>query len=67
MYTKEIRLERWPHLKDIEIPELIEDEVMLLIGLKKRPRLFFPLEIREGKERIERLLKRKDGHFKVAL
>ena len=45
---KKIDLERWPHLKDIEIPELADGEVLLLIGLKERPRLFLPLEVREG-------------------
>ena len=42
---KKVDLERWPHLKDIEIPELVDEEVMLLIGLKERPRLFLPLEV----------------------
>jgi hypothetical protein len=45
---KKIDLERWPHLKNIEIPELVDGEVLLLIGLKERPRLFLPLEVREG-------------------
>ena len=45
---KKIDLERWPHLKNIEILELVDGEVLLLIGLKERPRLFLPLEVREG-------------------
>ena len=48
--AKKIDLEKWPHLKDIEIPELNNDEVMLLIGLKERPRLFLPLDVREGSD-----------------
>ena len=47
---KKVELERWPHLKGIEIPELVDKEVMLLIGLKERPRLFLPLEVREGSD-----------------
>ncbi len=45
---KKIDLERWSHLKDIEIPELVDVEVLLLIGLKEKPRLFLPLEFRQG-------------------
>ncbi len=45
---KKIDLERWSHLKDIEVPELVDGEVLLLIGLKEKPRLFLPLEFREG-------------------
>ena len=46
--AKKMDLKKWPHLQDIEIPELNDDEVMLLIGLKEQPRLFLPLEVREG-------------------
>ena len=51
---KKIDLERWPHLKDIKIPELADGEVLLLIGLKERPRLFLPLEVREGGDEFMR-------------
>ena len=47
---KKVDLERWPHLKDIQIPELVDEEVMLLIGLKERPRLFLPLEVRKSSD-----------------
>lgn len=47
---KQINLEKWPHLQGIDIPELNDGDVMLLIGLKERPRLFLPLESREGGE-----------------
>ena len=32
MLPKKVDLERWPLLKDIEIPELVDEGVMLLIG-----------------------------------
>ena len=47
---KQIDLDKWPHLQGIDIPELKDGDVMLLIGLKERPRLFLPLEYREGGE-----------------
>ena len=45
MYTQ-----RWPCLKDIEIPELIDDEAMQLIRLKEQPCLVLPLDVHEGSE-----------------
>ncbi|CAB3996126.1 Hypothetical predicted protein, partial [Paramuricea clavata] len=39
---------KWPHLRDMNIPELEDRNIMLLIGLKEKPRLFLPLECKEG-------------------
>lgn len=39
-------LSRWSHLDGIDIPELKKGEVMLLIGVKERPSLFLPWNIR---------------------
>lgn len=47
---KQVDVSRWPHLLDIYIPEIENKDIMLLIGLKERPRLFLPLECKEGGE-----------------
>ena len=41
-------LVRWTHLHGIDIPSIEDGEVSLLIGLKKRPTLFLPLELKTG-------------------
>ena len=41
-------LVRWPHLRGIDIPSIEHGEVCLLIGLKERPTLFLPLELKTG-------------------
>ena len=41
-------LVRWPHLRVIDIPSIEHGEVCLLIGLKERPTLFLPLELKTG-------------------
>jgi len=41
-------LAHWPHLQRIDIPAVRETEVLLLIGLKKEPSLFLPLEFKAG-------------------
>ena len=46
---KQVDLHKLSHLHGINIPELKYSNVML-IGLKERPRLFLPLEYREGGE-----------------
>jgi hypothetical protein len=40
----------WPHLNDIELHELKDDDVMLVIGLQEKPTLFLPVEYRIGGE-----------------
>ncbi len=47
---KHVDVERWPHLRDLCIPELENGNIMLLIGLKENPRLLLPLECKEGGE-----------------
>jgi hypothetical protein len=39
---------KWPHLRDMSIPELEDGNIMLLIGLKEKLRLFLPLECKEN-------------------
>ena len=41
-------LVRWTHIHGIDIPSIEDGEVFLLIGLKKRPTLFLPLELKTG-------------------
>ena len=41
-------LARWPHLQGIDIPAVRDTEVLLLIGLKEKPSLFLPLEVKAG-------------------
>ena len=41
-------LVRWPHLRGIDISSIGDREVSLLIGLKVRPSLFLPLELKTG-------------------
>ena len=38
----------WPHLNDIDLHELKDDDVMLVIGLQEKPALFLPVECRIG-------------------
>ena len=45
--AKQSDLERLPHLRGLQIPELKDTEVML-IGIKERPNLFVPLEVKTG-------------------
>ena len=40
----------WPHLNDIDLHELNDDDVMLVIGLQEKPALFLPVEYRIGGE-----------------
>ena len=40
----------WPHLNDIDLHELEDDDVMLVIGLQEKPALFLPVEYRIGGE-----------------
>ena len=40
----------WPHLNDIDLHELKDDDVMLVIGLQEKPALFLPVEYRIGSE-----------------
>ena len=40
----------WPHLNDIDLHELKDDDVMLVIGLQEKPSLFLPVEYRIGGE-----------------
>ena len=40
----------WPHLHGIDIPSIEDGDVSLLIGLKERPTLFLPLELKNGGE-----------------
>ena len=46
--AKREHLVRWPHLRGIDIPIIENGEVCLLIGLKERPTLFLPLELKTG-------------------
>ncbi|XP_022803018.1 uncharacterized protein LOC111340435 [Stylophora pistillata] len=48
--VKKRDLARWPHLCDIELQELEVGDVMLVIGLKKKPSLFLPQECKAGGE-----------------
>ena len=41
-------LARWPHLQGVDIPAVRDTEVLLLIGLKEKPGLFLPLEVKAG-------------------
>ena len=41
-------LVRWPHLPGIDISSIEHGEVCLLIGLKERPTLFLPRELKTG-------------------
>lgn len=41
-------LAHWPHLQGIDIPAVRDTEVLLLIGLKEKPGLFLPLEVKAG-------------------
>ena len=41
-------LARWTHLHGIDIPSIEDGEVSLLTGLKERPTLFLPLELKTG-------------------
>ena len=41
-------LARWPHLQGVDIPAVRDTEVLLLIGLKEKPSLFLPLEVKAG-------------------
>ena len=43
-------LDRWPHLKGIDLREAQNDKVMLIIGLKENPQLFLPIEYKVGKQ-----------------
>ena len=43
-------LVRWPHLRGIDIPNVENGEVCLLIGLKERPTLLLPLELKTGRD-----------------
>ena len=45
---RQVDVNKWPHLRDISIPEIEDRNIMLLIGLKEKPRLFLPLECKEG-------------------
>ena len=47
---KQVDLDKWPHLRDVCVPELEDKSIMLLIGLKEKPRLFLPLECKEGSD-----------------
>ena len=40
----------WPHLNDIDLHELKDDDAMLVIGLQEKPALFLPVEYRIGGE-----------------
>ena len=46
--AKQEDLNRWPHLRRLEMPELKDGEVMLLVGIKERPKLFAPLDVKTG-------------------
>ena len=46
--AKKEDLEKWPHLRDIELRQLDITSVMLIVGLKDNPSLFLPLECRAG-------------------
>ena len=41
-------LARWPHLQGIDIPAVRDKQILLLIGLKEKLRLFLPLEFKAG-------------------
>ena len=41
-------LARWPHLQGVDLPAVRDTEVLLLIGLKEKPGLFLPLEVKAG-------------------
>ena len=41
-------LVRWLHLRGIDFPSIENGEVCLLTGLKERPTLFLPLELKTG-------------------
>ena len=43
-------LVRWLHLRGIDFPSIENGEVCLLTGLKERPTLFLPLELKTGGE-----------------
>ena len=47
---KQVDLDKWPHLRDVCVPELEDKSITLLIGLKERPRLFLLLECKEGSD-----------------
>ena len=46
--SREGDLVRWPHLQGLDIPAVRDTEVLLLIGLKEKPGLFLPLEVKAG-------------------
>lgn len=43
-------LKKWPHLREIELWELEDGEVLLMVGLEEKPNLFFLLEYKAGRE-----------------
>ena len=47
---KQVDLNKWSHLPDVCVPELEDKSIELLIGLKEKPRLFFPLECKESSD-----------------
>ena len=46
--AKQEDLNRWPHLRGLEMPDLDNAEVMLLIGVTECPNLFVPLDYKTG-------------------
>ena len=49
--AKKDDVQKWPHLRDLPLPELATSEVMLVIGLQEKPALFLSLKYKVGGEK----------------